>query len=108
MFYYKILNLVKENGRCDYKGLDIEKIMPGSPVYNDPHITMCVLASEEDIQGTEELIKLTEEEYTTEAETIKANIPPAPPTPQEEITQLKEQNVLMQQALDELILGGAL
>jgi hypothetical protein len=39
MVIVKVSNYIKENGQCDYKGLDLSKIVAGSQLY--PNQTEC-------------------------------------------------------------------
>lgn len=126
MFYYKINNLIKQNGQCDYKGLDIEKIIGGTQRYDkieQQTDNWCILASEENLDETTELIKLTENEYLDIIEELNIErelIAQKMARQKEEelkqqqqmlqqinmVPELEAKIRLMQQALDEMILGG--
>ncbi|MHB9947313.1 hypothetical protein CF095_18405 [Clostridium botulinum] len=66
MFYYKIINFVKANGQCDYKGLNIKLNYPSSQKYprDLEKNNMCILANKEDIKSNGDLLQITKEEYS--------------------------------------------
>ncbi|EPY2281816.1 MULTISPECIES: hypothetical protein [Clostridium] len=60
MYFYKILNFYNEFGQVNYKGLNINKNIPGSQRYGK---TIAIMANIEDIKSNEDLEQITEEEY---------------------------------------------
>lgn len=63
------------SGQIDYKGLDIDKFIPGSQVYAHD-VTECVIATSEDYNGENpDVIELTQEEYELKAEELRATHP---------------------------------
>lgn len=78
MFYYLIKNLLN-NSKCNYKGLDLNKIIGNAQVYpkNLNLDNRCLIVTSEDVQENIELIKITEEEYLNikkEIDETKQNI----------------------------------
>ena len=91
MTYYLIKNLVK-NGQCDYKGLDLTQIIGGTQVYPYEQFkdNRCLLASYEDFNSHEDLIKITEDEYLKLKTEILANKPTGGNPVEEETNVVKE------------------
>lgn len=99
MKFLKVQNIKGNFGRIDYKGLDLRKIIGGSQVY-EKDLNYCLLATnEEGLPVSTDIIELTETEYTTlrnELEHLQ----------QQEEQTIEDRISLMQQALDDLLLGG--
>ena len=60
--YYKVTNLIQNDGRADYKGISLKSIVAGSQKYDIGEENACVLISNEVITHPE-LVQLTEVEY---------------------------------------------
>ena len=101
--YLKIINFVKENGQCDYKGLDIEKNIPGSQIY-PINKNIAVLKYKGDLPNHPDIIEISEEAYLQEKEEYEAELPIG----ENEILKLRLQEA--EQAVLELstIIGGML
>lgn len=102
MINLKISNLAGLNGRCDYKGLDIDLIVPGTQVYPSGE-DVAYFSFDGDLVEHPDITVLTEEEYQAAISAEQSK-----PQPKSELETLREQVALMQSALDELLLGGAL
>lgn len=74
MIYVKVINYI-DRGLADYKGMDIDSIVPGTQVYDDLGVR-CVVGYHGAIPDNADLEVLTESEYLAEREDIIANIPP--------------------------------
>lgn len=75
MKYVKVINLTNAFGTADYKGLEIEMIIPGSQVYD---ITLSVFigaTTEEALPIHADLIEITEAEYKSKKSEIIASYP---------------------------------
>lgn len=100
MRYFKINNLKNMFGQCDYKGLDIDKFVPGSQGYSSD-VTYCIIATnEESIISNTDLLELTEAQYIAEMQIIKNTQQENDP-----IKQLQQQNAAILLAL---VNGGLL
>jgi|GEM_PF-1202895 len=110
MRFFNIKNIkpYAGGGIIDYKGMDIEKFVPGSQVYAYD-VSECVIATtEDDFQGTsEDVIELTQEEYEAKVEELKATYPDPEPTPDEMIAQQQEQIDALNIAMAALLGGEA-
>jgi hypothetical protein len=62
MKFIKIENLSNIFGQPDYKGLDIKKIVPGSPKYKQDG-TECIMAVNDDVIIPDEILIITEADY---------------------------------------------
>lgn len=103
MIFLRVTTLTNSFGQCDYKGLDIDKFVPGSQVYKKD-MTMCVIATTEDgeLPSNPDLEIITEQQYIQEKQEIIAEY-------QIEQQTIDQKIALMQAAIDDLILnGGAL
>ena len=89
MYSYKIINLIKKNGKADYKGLNVNDIIPGTQIYDTVIMNECVLKSSEDLPQGTELLKLTDEEYEIEKNAILQR-QPIPKTSEQKIAELQE------------------
>jgi hypothetical protein len=71
--FYEINNL-RENGFvCNYKGLDIDRIIAKSQVYNfDSDI--CILETQQSNVKHKDLIKISQEQYLAKKEEIETKI----------------------------------
>ena len=83
MRFFNIKNIkpYAGGGIIDYKGMDIEKFVPGSQVYAYD-VSECVVATNENWEGSHpDVIELTQAEYTEKAEELKATYPEPEPQP---------------------------
>ncbi|WP_411552303.1 hypothetical protein [Paenibacillus lautus] len=78
MKFYKVTSL-QLFGQYDYKGLDIDKFIPGSQVYNDIDNEFSVATTEVLFQGHPDVAEITEAEYTT----YRDRVIPKPIMPEE-------------------------
>lgn len=101
MEYIKVINLFNLGGTADYKGLDLQKIVPGTQLY-PVNENYCIVGYNGDIPNHADLTVVTEEEWLNLRTEIENNQPKSP------IQELEEKQALMQQALDELLLGGGM
>ena len=69
MFFYLVTNL-KTYGAIDYKGLNIDKFIAGSQVYNDADNEFAVASTEDFKVVHADVTKLSESDYTTYRETF--------------------------------------
>lgn len=110
MKFYNIKNILPQpfgSGQIDYKGLDIDKFIPGSQVYAHD-VTECVIATSEDYNGENpDVIELTQEEYEAKVEELKATYLDPEPTPDEMIAQQQEQIDALNIAMAALLGGEA-
>lgn len=104
MYYYKINNLIQNDGSADYKGLSINSIVTGTQVYphNLTENNMCLVGSTEERESVGDLVKITEQEYNDLKNKIFASIPKDEMP--NEFEQLK-QKVLAQQEIINTLLG---
>ena len=100
MKFVKVMNLFDNQGTANYKGLDLSKIIAGTQLYPINKNVAYVGYEDDEIPQHEDLQIITEEEYLQIKSEIEAN---RPLTPEEE---LQQRIGLMQQALDNLLLGG--
>lgn len=100
MKFVKVMNLFDNQGKADYKGLDLSKIIAGTQLYPINENVAYVGYEDDEIPQHEDLQIITEEEYLQIKNEIEVN---KPKTLEEE---LQERINLMQQALDDLLLGG--
>ena len=103
MKFIKVMNLFNNQGKADYKGLDLSKIIAGTQLYPIDENVAYVGYEDDEIPQHKDLQIITEEEYLQIKSEIEAN---RPLTPEEE--ELRQRIELMQQALDDLLLesGG--
>ncbi|WPC40611.1 hypothetical protein [Clostridium sp. JS66] len=74
MYFYKISNLLKGT-TCDYKGLNLDLIIPGTQLYPDLNQNnICILASSENIPSKDDLIQLSEDGYNSIKKQIQASL----------------------------------
>jgi hypothetical protein len=98
MVVLKINNLIQPNGLADYKGLDIDKFVE-PPLY--PHDeNVCYAIYDGTLVNHEDVIVIDLDTYNAVKEHIEKT---RPKSPEEQILERIE---LMQQALDDLLLGG--
>ncbi|WP_202710584.1 hypothetical protein [Sporosalibacterium faouarense] len=71
MKYVKIANLVQENGKCDYKGLDISKNITGKQVYPINENSAYLITVQETIPNHSDLIEITKEDYEKKVNELK-------------------------------------
>ncbi|WCF07070.1 hypothetical protein NDS46_22450 [Paenibacillus thiaminolyticus] len=91
----KLTNVIGERGgQYDYKGLDIDKFVPGSQVYPSGTRDFFVITQEEHIPEHEDIHFITKEDYA-EAYNAEANREPAP----NPIEEMQKQIDAMQLAL---------
>lgn len=63
MNYYKINNFQKENGLCDYKGIDIKLNVPYSQIHDIKNNIYYLINTDEKMVVHEDIEILTEEQY---------------------------------------------
>lgn len=101
MIGLKVINVAPERGgNYDYKGLDIDKFVPGTQVYPSGTRDFYVITEQEDIPEHEDIHLITTEEYEAayEAERNRQH-EPGP------IEQLKAENEELRRQLDALQLA---
>lgn len=77
----KIINYINSAGQADYKGLDIDKIVPRTQVYD--HLGVCcIVGYDGEYTPHGDIVELTQAEAQAEAADIIANIP----KPTEQVT----------------------
>lgn len=95
MKYIKINNFYNQFGQPDYKGLDINKNIPGSQLY-PANATYCIVATNEELSTLPtDVEEITEDQYNTE----KANMQSA--------NQQPSQNQILAQTVADLTLQNA-
>ncbi|AEH46799.1 hypothetical protein [Parageobacillus thermoglucosidasius] len=90
----KVSNLIQPNGTTDYKGLDLEKIVPGSQLYPDDNTAYFFYTG--NVVEHVDVTVITEEEYNAKKKEIKSKAP----------LSYDERLELIQKAIDDLVLGG--
>lgn len=76
MYYYKISNFI-QGAICNYKGLNIDLIIPGTQAFSDLNQNnMCILASSENIPSKDDLIQISEDRYNSIKQQIQASSVP--------------------------------
>jgi cyclophilin family peptidyl-prolyl cis-trans isomerase len=71
MKYIKINNFLNEFDQPDYKGLDLNKVIPGSQIYSQD-LSYAVLATEEEfVTLPTDTNELTQEQYLQEKGSVK-------------------------------------
>lgn len=100
MKHVKITNILLPGGDIDYKGLDITKFYRGSQNYSDD-LSFCILTTtEENLPLSNDVVEITQNEYdilNNEIENSK---------PENELLTLKSKVTLLQNALDDILMGG--
>lgn len=96
MTIVKISNLIQPNGRADYKGLDLEKIVAGSQLY--PNDNTAYFFYTGDVIEHPDVLVISEDEYNAKKVEIESNLP----------LSIDERLELLQRAIDDLILGGGM
>ena len=91
--YLKIINLMNVHGQCDYKSLDILKIVSGSAFYSADNTT-CVLEYNDEFSPHDEVIEISNEEYESYRPKIKNTI------------SLDERISEVEKILNDMLLGG--
>lgn len=110
MKYIKIVNLIDNGGIADYKGLDINMIVPGSQEYTQNH-AQCILATKQAIVKSHiDITELTEVEYQAEKKFFLDGLPKSKSVEDmsADIELLQAENAELKQAvldLTELVLG---
>lgn len=99
MIFVKINNL-DSNGRIDYKGLDIEKIIPGTQVYPNSE-NVAYFGYDGALKSVGDIQVITEQEYLAFRQDELSK--PAPPS---EMDVLKQQLAEVQSVLDFVLMGG--
>jgi hypothetical protein len=90
----KVSNLVQPNGTADYKGLDLDKIVPGSQLYPDNENTVYFFYTGDVVEHADVMV-ITEEEYYAKKAEIVSKVP----------LSYDERLELIQKAIDDLLLG---
>lgn len=70
---YKISNLHQADGMCDYKGLNINKFIAGSQVYDLSNNLCLIKTTEESIIQNADITILADQEYNTLKSEIDKN-----------------------------------
>lgn len=99
MILLKISNLIQHDGHVDYKGLNLDKIKPGSQLYPD-YSNVAYLEYDGEIDGLSDVQVVTQATYDEHKQRIANQ--PRPITPEEKIQQLEEQNMSLMLAIAEL------
>lgn len=96
----KISNLLDSYGTADYKGIDLNKIIPGSQLYpQDGSNTAYLKYNSNTLPSDADLTEITEDEYNQIKTLIDKNKPQS----------LEDRVELVEKAIDDIILnGGAL
>ena len=97
----KISNLLQINGQPDYKGLDLEKIVPGTQLYPDYDNVAYFEYDGEVAEGGDVRI-VTRATYDEHKNRITNQ--PRPMTPEDEIAKLKQEDLNNKEAIAELYL----
>lgn len=64
MKYIKIVNLIQQEGICDYKGLDIDKFISGKQVYDIEQGNIAyIITNEDNYVPHNDLIEINEQLY---------------------------------------------
>jgi len=103
--YIKINNLIQKNGVADYKGLDLNLIIPGTQIYPATENTAYFYYNGEKNENAD-VLGITESEYMAKKSEDESNLSISA---EEEIKLLKQENLSIKQSmaeLAELILGG--
>lgn len=101
----KISNILPQGGgMLDYKGLDINQFVPGSQVYANDTSFVLLKTQQDNIPQHEDIMVISEVDYQTEIEMLAAN---RPKPIEQQIAEQEQRLQLIQAALDDLILGGA-
>lgn len=88
----KITNWLTPRGNADYKGLNIDLIVPGSQIYLDG---VCYIQTDEpDIPEHGDIEEVTQEEYKAAITNI--------PTPVDPLEELRNENKELKQAIAEI------
>ena len=93
--YIKVINM-NYNGKIDYKGLDINKFISGTQVYDFDNQIFLVNTTEE-VTATSDILIITQEEYTRAKEEILSREVPV------ETDNLEERVNEMEQILNALV-----
>ncbi|MCW6080871.1 hypothetical protein [Clostridium sporogenes] len=91
MEYLKIINLIDNNGICQYKGLDISQFCIGTQMVDFEENTCVIKTMEEKIPNNPDLTALSEDDYISEFKNIENKILSEKPKSEEEILQEKQQ-----------------
>ena len=91
----RIENYIKQDGSCDYKGLNINQFIGGTQIYLNDEICY-VKTDQDDFENHPEIMEVTDEMYQNEYSKLKT----ADNSPS-----IQRQMELIQSALDEILLG---
>jgi hypothetical protein len=95
----KVNNLIQNDGRCDYKGLNLSLIVSGTQLYPSFENT-AYFEYEGEVKIGGDIETVTPEAYETVKLQIEAEMPISP---EEELSQLKQQVVAQQSAINMLL-----
>lgn len=102
MIYVKVSNLFTSRGNADYKGLDLDKIVPNTQLYPEGE-NYCIVGYDGDLPANADLAEVTETDHTALKDQINSTNPTV--SLPDQLMKANEQIALMQKALDSLILG---
>lgn len=94
MNYYKLTNVVKENGSIDYKGLNKNANVAGSQFY-DLTNNFCILINSQKVTGND-IREINQEEYETLKQQLQSD------EQVDELTVLRQENTTLQLAVSEI------
>lgn len=100
--FIKINNLLTVDGNADYKGLDIQKIVPGSQLYPVGE-NYCMVEYDGEVLEHQDILKVSKSEHDALKVSMQSN------QPKSEMDLLKEENQALNNAvveLYEIVLGG--
>lgn len=96
----KVNNLIQSNGRADYKGLDLSKIMSGTQLYPS-YDNVAYFFYDGDVAEGGDISIVSETAYNEHKARIEEELAKID-TPEKKIERLEEENRLLQQSLLEL------
>lgn len=113
MKFFKLFNLKDMFGQLNYKGLDINAVVPGSPVYSQD-LSFCILATTQEVLPNHtDLVEISENEYIVARKQIEDEHNQTVETLENRVKALEEEKATLEGAVMELtvalaaISGGA-
>ena len=98
MLFLKVSNIKTMFGSMDYKGLDLSKVVPGSPVYAKDFNTVHLATEETELPPSADIEVVAESEYLSSRENQEQEIQ----SDKDRITQLEQDNLTALAAIAEL------